>query len=121
MTTEQALSLILQFMLSGRSINADAIVQQLAKDDPILLCKLLKLQNPSGKYAAVFESMRADVTARVPHIKALRMATGLGLKEAKDVVDVFTQWTGAPTINMLGGQAYATLMDMRQDYGSNYF
>jgi hypothetical protein len=119
MTTEQALSLILQFMLSGQSINADAIVQKLAKDDPVLLCKLLKLHEPSMTYAKMFDAMRDS--NKIEAIKQLRTVAGIGLKEAKDVVEVLRREDYAVSEHLMSLTAQHTLSMVRKDLGRDYW
>jgi ribosomal protein L7/L12 len=119
MTTEQALSLILQFMLSGQSINADALVQQLAKNDPVLLCKLLELNVQSTRFDAMYDALRSS--NKVEAIKQLRTTMGLGLKEATDVIDVLMRYDCAPSEYDMSGVSKQALSTVREDLGRDYW
>jgi hypothetical protein len=102
-------------------ISVGALSGRLAKVNPDLFLKLTKRHVAGGMACSeVIAHMLAD--QKVPAIKAVRVAWGLGLKEAKDVVDnvhhtlynagkMKADYTGSATLVGLHLQIYNQIME----------
>lgn len=121
MTTEQALALILDHMLHGKGIDATSIVRALVKTDPVLLCKLAGLNTVTQDNAYIHTIVTClRERDKIGAIKTMRMHTGMGLKESKDVLDYFCATYSNIDLTTEGWTELGKLRDVSgMDYFSN--
>ena len=108
------LSIIKQLLASLDSYDRRALLERILDKDPEAVARALGIDIPAPVPAASTNASPAwahEVVAflrdghKVSAIKAVRTATGMGLKEAKDAIDYFTGYEGT---------TYRTLCDKGQ-------